>query len=264
MTRSSITCLLAVAASVLTAVAAPTAASAADPVLDLEWLTGLQAEKMMEDGELTSVQLTRAYIDADRGAQQARPGPQRGHAAQPGRAEGRGAADKERAHGPPPRPGARPADPAQGPDRREGHVHVGRQLLAARLLPARRTRASRRSCASSGVVILGKLGLSEFANSFGSQPSGFCNLTGQVLNALDADQGPSGSSSGIRRGRRGRALDADDRHRDVRLDHQPVATQRPRRPAARPSGSSPATASRRSRPRRTPPARWTAPSQTRR
>src|SRR5690606_3942943 len=40
------------------------------------------------------------------------------------------------------------------------------------------------------------LGLSEYANSFGSQPSGFANLTGQVLNALDADQNPSGSSSG--------------------------------------------------------------------
>jgi Asp-tRNA(Asn)/Glu-tRNA(Gln) amidotransferase A subunit family amidase len=47
-----------------------------------------------------------------------------------------------------------------------------------------------------GVVILGKLGLSEWANSFGSQPSGFSNLTGQVLNANDMAQGPSGSSSG--------------------------------------------------------------------
>ena len=49
---------------------------------------------------------------------------------------------------------------------------------------------------ASGVVILGKVGLSEYANSFGSQPSGFGNLTGQVLNGLDTDQGPSGSSSG--------------------------------------------------------------------
>ncbi|HEY4099010.1 MAG TPA: amidase family protein, partial [Baekduia sp.] len=47
-----------------------------------------------------------------------------------------------------------------------------------------------------GVVILGKAGLSEWANSFGSNPSGFGNLTGQVLNAIDADQNPSGSSSG--------------------------------------------------------------------
>ena len=45
-------------------------------------------------------------------------------------------------------------------------------------------------------MILGKLGLSEFANSFGNQPSGFSNLTGQVINGFDADQNPSGSSSG--------------------------------------------------------------------
>ena len=49
---------------------------------------------------------------------------------------------------------------------------------------------------ASGVVILGKLGLSEFANFFGNQPSGFSNLTGQVINGIDADQNPSGSSSG--------------------------------------------------------------------
>ena len=45
-------------------------------------------------------------------------------------------------------------------------------------------------------MILGKLGLSEYANSFGNQPSGFANLTGQVIHGLDADQNPSGSSSG--------------------------------------------------------------------
>ena len=47
-----------------------------------------------------------------------------------------------------------------------------------------------------GVIILGKTGLSEWANSFGSQPSGFGNLTGQVLSAIDTAEGPSGSSSG--------------------------------------------------------------------
>jgi hypothetical protein len=34
----------------------------ADPVLDLERLDGPTAIQMMEDGTLTSVQLTRAYI----------------------------------------------------------------------------------------------------------------------------------------------------------------------------------------------------------
>lgn len=47
-----------------------------------------------------------------------------------------------------------------------------------------------------GALVLGKLGLSEYANFFGNQPSGFSNLTGQVLNAVDADQNVSGSSSG--------------------------------------------------------------------
>ena len=71
---------------------------------------------------------------------------------------------------------------------------------------------------AGGVVILGKVGLSEFANYFGSQPSGFSNLTGQVLNVQDADQSPSGSSSGERTGGRGRPLDAQHRHLHRRLD----------------------------------------------
>ena len=40
-------------------------------------------------------------------------------------------------------------------------------------------------------MILGKAGLSEWANSFGSQPSGFSNLTGQVLNAIDSARDPA-------------------------------------------------------------------------
>jgi Asp-tRNA(Asn)/Glu-tRNA(Gln) amidotransferase A subunit family amidase len=47
-----------------------------------------------------------------------------------------------------------------------------------------------------GVPILGKLGLGEFAFYFGNAPNGFGNLTGQVLDAVDADQNPGGSSSG--------------------------------------------------------------------
>src|ERR1700754_2748897 len=39
-----------------------TAAVAHGPDLDLETLTGAQAEKMMARGQLTSVQLTRAYL----------------------------------------------------------------------------------------------------------------------------------------------------------------------------------------------------------
>ena len=83
----------------------------------------------------------------------------------------------------------------------------------------------------SGVVILAKLGLSEYANSFGNQHSGFSNLTGQVLNALDTDATVERLVVGHRRGDGGVDVDARRRHRDRRLDHQPVAGQRPRRAA---------------------------------
>ena len=92
----------------------------------------------------------------------------------------------------------------------------------------------------SGVVILGKLGLSEFANCFGNQPSGFANLTGQVLNALDADQNPSGSSSGTGAAGAAALSMLTHRHRDLGLDHQPVAGATASSACGRPSASSPA------------------------
>ena len=55
-----------------------------------------------------------------------------------------------------------------------------------------------------GVVILGKLGLSEFANCFGNQPSGFSNLTGQVLNGARRRPEPERLLVRHRRGRRRR------------------------------------------------------------
>ena len=67
----------------------------------------------------------------------------------------------------------------------------------------------------NGVVILGKLGLSEYANFFGNQPSGFSNLTGQVLNARRRRPEPERLVLGLRRGGRRGAVGADDRHRDL-------------------------------------------------
>ena len=58
MRRALVTaCVLAFAAL------APPAPAQAPPVLDLERLTGLQAQQLMNEGKLTSVQLTQAYID---------------------------------------------------------------------------------------------------------------------------------------------------------------------------------------------------------
>ena len=49
----------------------------------------------------------------------------------------------------------------------------------------------------AGAVILGKANLTEFANFLGSgMPGGYSSLGGQVLNAYDASQTPSGSSAG--------------------------------------------------------------------
>ena len=60
----------------------------------------------------------------------------------------------------------------------------------------------------SGLVIMAKLGLSEYANSFGNQHSGFSNLTGQVLNGLDADAEPERLLVGDRRRHGGVDVDA--------------------------------------------------------
>ena len=50
---------------------------------------------------------------------------------------------------------------------------------------------------SAGAVILGKANLTEFANYLtNGMPGGFSSLGGQVLNAYDASQTPSGSSAG--------------------------------------------------------------------
>ena len=163
--------------------------------LNLETLDGPTAEKMMEEGKLTSVELTRAYIA--RIAALNKRGPGLNAVTQLNKDALKDAAllDKER---------------------KDGHVRGpahGLPILLKDLIDVKGMYTSAGNCSlrnsfpaidsgvakklrENGVVILGKLGLSEYANFFGNQPSGFSNLTGQVLNAVDADQNPSGSSSG--------------------------------------------------------------------
>ncbi|WP_182525863.1 amidase family protein [Nocardioides dongkuii] len=53
------------------------------------------------------------------------------------------------------------------------------------------------SLEEAGAIVLGKLNLTEFANYMTSgMPSGYSSLGGQVLNAYDLSQTPSGSSAG--------------------------------------------------------------------
>ncbi len=171
------------------------APASADPVLDLETLDAPTAERMMEDGELTSVQLTRAYIA--RIAALNKRGPGLNAVTQLNKDALKDAAqlDKERAEG-------HIRGPAHGlPILLKDLIDVKGMYTSAGNYSLRNSFPAIDSGVAKhlrerGVVILGKLGLSEYANFFGNQPSGFSNLTGQVLNAVDADQNPSGSSSG--------------------------------------------------------------------
>ncbi len=170
-------------------------AQAADPVLDLETLDGLTAEKMMEDGTLTAVQLTRAYIARIAALNKRGPGINAVTQLNPHALEDAALLDKERAMG-------HLRGPAHGLpillkdliDVQGMYTSAGNYSLRNSFPPTDSGIAKK--LREHGVIILGKLGLSEFANSFGNQHSGFSNLTGQVLNGLDTDAGPSGSSSG--------------------------------------------------------------------
>jgi amidase len=163
--------------------------------LDLETLTGAQEEKMLREGQVTSVELVEAYEARIAALNKAGPGINAVTQINPVVMKEAKAADKDFAK----------------------HIYLGPAMGLPILLkdiidaPPMYTTAGdwalrqsfpekdsgvAKELRAHGVVILGKLGLSEWANSFGSQPSGFGNVTGQVLNANDAAQGPSGSSSG--------------------------------------------------------------------
>jgi Asp-tRNA(Asn)/Glu-tRNA(Gln) amidotransferase A subunit family amidase len=169
--------------------------ASAAPVLDLENLTGAEAEAMLKSGQITSVELTELYLERIDALNKAGPG--LNAVTQINRyaiAEAE-KADAERAEG-------IDLGPAMGLpillkdiiDAKGMYTSAGDWAL--RDSYPEKDSGVAKELRAHGVILLGKLGLSEWANSFGSQPSGFSNLTGQVLNALDAAQGPSGSSSG--------------------------------------------------------------------
>ncbi|HZO07246.1 MAG TPA: amidase family protein, partial [Solirubrobacterales bacterium] len=163
--------------------------------LDLETLDGPTAIEMMESGDLTSVELTQAYIDRIYALNQA--GPALNAVSQLNKEALKEAkkTDELRAEG-------KILSPAMGlPILLKDLIDVKGMYTSAGNWSLRDSFPETDSGVAKklrehGVVILGKLGLSEYANSFGNQPSGFSNLTGQVLHATDADLNPSGSSSG--------------------------------------------------------------------
>ncbi|HWF74212.1 MAG TPA: amidase family protein [Solirubrobacteraceae bacterium] len=181
-------------AAILCALGSVTAASAGQP-LNLDTLSGAQAEKMMESGKLTSVELTEAYLARIAALNKSGPGLNGVTQINPDVLKEARRADSERAHGV-------NLGPAMGlPIILKDIIDATPMYTSAGDWALRDSYPSSDSGVAKelrahGVVVLGKAGLSEWANSFGSQPSGFSNLTGQVLNALDTAQGPSGSSSG--------------------------------------------------------------------
>jgi Asp-tRNA(Asn)/Glu-tRNA(Gln) amidotransferase A subunit family amidase len=188
-------CVLGTVGLTLSITAAPAVAQPPAPVLDLENLTGAQAVRMMEAGTLTSVQLTLAYLDRIKALNKRGPGLNAVTQLNPDALREAELADQERAAG-------HVRGPAHGlPILMKDLIDVKGMYTSAGNYSLRNSFPATdagitRKLREHGVVILGKLGLSEFANSFGNQPSGFSNLTGQVLNGIDADQNPSGSSSG--------------------------------------------------------------------
>ncbi|GAA4157793.1 hypothetical protein GCM10022251_31780 [Phytohabitans flavus] len=165
------------------------------PVIDLERVTGLQLQAMMDAGKLTSVELTKMYLDRINALNKSGPGLNAVTQLNKNALAEAAYYDKLRAKG-------IKLSPAMGlPVLMKDLIDVKGMYTSAGNFSLRNSYPAEdaglvKKLRANGVVILGKLGLSEYANFFGSQPSGFANLTGQVVNAVDADQNPSGSSSG--------------------------------------------------------------------
>jgi Asp-tRNA(Asn)/Glu-tRNA(Gln) amidotransferase A subunit family amidase len=176
-------------------VAGAPGARADAPVLDLEHLSGAEEEAMLAKGEVTSVGLVEAYAARITALNKAGPGLNAVTQINPDAIAEAEKADALRLEG-------KSLGPAMGLpillkdiiDATPMYTSAGDWALR-QSFPEKDSGVAK-NLRAHGVVILGKAGLSEWANSFGSQPSGFSNLTGQVLNANDTAQGPSGSSSG--------------------------------------------------------------------
>jgi Asp-tRNA(Asn)/Glu-tRNA(Gln) amidotransferase A subunit family amidase len=182
-------------AALLLSVLVLSASSASAAALDLETLDGPTAIEMMEDGELTSVELMKAYIARIDALNQSGPGLNAVAQFNPDALKEAQKTDELRAEG-------EILSPAMGlPIMLKDLIDVKGMYTSAGNYSLRDSYPATDSGVAkklreAGVPILGKLGLSEFAHFFASEPSGFSNLTGQVINAVDADATPGGSSSG--------------------------------------------------------------------
>jgi amidase len=186
--------LFALGLALLAMLFAAGSASAAPP-LDLDTLSGTEAEAMLVAGEITSVGLTEDYLERIEALNKTGPGLNAVTQINKYALAEAKKSDEERALGIDLGPAMglpillKDIIDAKGMYTSAGDWALGESFPEKDSGVAKELRAH-------GVILLGKAGLSEWANSFGSQPSGFGNLTGQVLSAIDTAEGPSGSSSG--------------------------------------------------------------------
>jgi len=175
-------------------VAAP--AQAADPALDLERLTVSDAQSKMAAGQLTSVQLTRAYINRIAATNTRGPGLNAVRKLNPQALQDAALLDLERATG-------HVRGPLHGiPVLVKDNLDAAGMPTTAGSVALENSVPDRDSTVvaklrAAGAVILGKANLTEFANFISSASlTGYSSLGGQVLNPYDISVSPSGSSSG--------------------------------------------------------------------
>src|SRR4051794_15453648 len=183
--------------ALLGALVAAAPARAADPPLALERATVSELQGKMAAGQLTSVQLTRAYIDRIAAVNARGPGINAVRLVNPRALQDASLLDLERATG-------HVRGPLHGiPVLVKDNLDVAGLPTTAGNVALQNSVPDKDSTVvaklrAAGAVILGKTNLTEFANFMSStgMPSGYSSLGGQVLNPYDIDASPSGSSSG--------------------------------------------------------------------
>ncbi len=172
----------------------PGTAAAAVP-LDLETATVAQLDALMDSGASTSVEITAGYLERISALSVGGPALNAVRVVNPDALAEAAAADARRAAG--------ESGPLLGvPVLLKDNIDVkglpntaGSLALAGNVVPADAPLVT--SLRAAGAVVLGKTNLTEFANFLTTgMPAGYSSLGGQVLNAYDASQTPSGSSAG--------------------------------------------------------------------
>ncbi|HEY6890792.1 MAG TPA: amidase family protein [Solirubrobacter sp.] len=176
--------------------AGPQVARAADPPLNLETLSVSDLQQKLAAGQLTSVQLTRSYIDRIAAVNARGPSINAVRVINPAALQDAALLDLERATGHV--KGPLHGIPVLVNDQLDvaGLPTSGGSLALQSSVPAADS-AVVAHLRAAGAVILGKTNVTEFAGLMSSSaPNGYSSLGGQVLNPYDIDATPNGPSSG--------------------------------------------------------------------